>query len=298
MPNQIVLKVIFTRGIPGSGKDYWAKAFCEKNKDWVRINRDDIRHMRGQYWYPKDEDLITAMHKQCLKEALLYGKNVIISDTNLNPQHVNDLMSFVLSIADQANIEVEISFKDFLHVPLNTCIERDNKRANGVGETVIKNFYARYIEPKRTPIQQDPSLPHAIIVDLDGTLALFGDNPYDRDFSKDKLNTPVAKIVKSYLSSCSPADANLVIFSGRSERFYYETLDWLAKYDIHPDLFKMRTVKEESDRVKDSAVKLNMFNEHVRDKYYVDFVLDDRDQVVRLWRDLGLVCLQVADGNF
>ena len=24
----------------------------------------------------------------------------------------------------------------------------------------------------------------------------------------------------------------------------------------------------------------------------------DRDQVVRLWRDMGLTCLQVADGDF
>ena len=34
-------------------------------------------------------------------------------------------------------------------------------------------------------------------------------------------------------------------------------------------------------------------------EYDVAGVLDDRDQVVKMWRnELGLTCLQVAEGNF
>ena len=36
----------------------------------------------------------------------------------------------------------------------------------------------------------------------------------------------------------------------------------------------------------------------IKDKYQVDYVLDDRNQVVEMWRSLGLTCLQVADGDF
>ncbi len=33
-------------------------------------------------------------------------------------------------------------------------------------------------------------------------------------------------------------------------------------------------------------------------KLFIEYVLDDRTQVVDLWRSLGLTCLQVAYGDF
>ena len=42
----------------------------------------------------------------------------------------------------------------------------------------------------------------------------------------------------------------------------------------------------------------DMNKRFILDKYNVAFVLDDRDQVVRVWRDLGLTCLQVDYGDF
>jgi hypothetical protein len=46
------------------------------------------------------------------------------------------------------------------------------------------------------------------------------------------------------------------------------------------------------------VVKLELFDEHIRDQYDVQFVLDDRNQVVDMWRQLGLTCLQVGPGAF
>jgi hypothetical protein len=58
-------------------------------------------------------------------------------------------------------------------------------------------------------------------------------------------------------------------------------------------------MRAEKDNRKDSIIKRELFDKHIRDKYHVDFVLDDRDQVVRMWRrELGLTCLQVNYGNF
>jgi len=46
-------------------------------------------------------------------------------------------------------------------------------------------------------------------------------------------------------------------------------------------------------------LKKELYDAHVKDKYDVLFVLDDRDQVVNMWRnELGLACFQVANGNF
>jgi len=61
------------------------------------------------------------------------------------------------------------------------------------------------------------------------------------------------------------------------------------------DALYMRAHK---DGRRDSVVKVELFDAHVRDAYDVTCVLDDRDQVVEAWRALGLTVLQVAEGDF
>ncbi len=41
-----------------------------------------------------------------------------------------------------------------------------------------------------------------------------------------------------------------------------------------------------------------MFQDHVEDHWSVQFVMDDRQRVVDMWRSKGLKCLQVAPGDF
>jgi len=41
-----------------------------------------------------------------------------------------------------------------------------------------------------------------------------------------------------------------------------------------------------------------MWLNSVVDKDDIFMVFDDRDQVVKMWRDNGIVVFQVADGNF
>ena len=57
-------------------------------------------------------------------------------------------------------------------------------------------------------------------------------------------------------------------------------------------------MREADDYREDSIVKAEMYDKYVKDKYHINFVLDDRNQVVKMWREIGLFCLQVADGNF
>jgi len=52
------------------------------------------------------------------------------------------------------------------------------------------------------------------------------------------------------------------------------------------------------DNRKDAIVKREIFDREIRDRYRILFVLDDRNQVVDMWRELGLTCLQVAPGDF
>ena len=47
------------------------------------------------------------------------------------------------------------------------------------------------------------------------------------------------------------------------------------------------------------TIKKEIVDEHIKGKYFVKFVLDDRDQVVDMWRkEMGYACLQVNYGDF
>lgn len=52
------------------------------------------------------------------------------------------------------------------------------------------------------------------------------------------------------------------------------------------------------DQRDDRIVKEEIYRREIEGKYNVRFILDDRDKVVRRWRELGLPCFQVADGDF
>ena len=87
----------------------------------------------------------------------------------------------------------------------------------------------------------------------------------------------------------------IFLVSGRSEACRKETEKWLTENDISYDMLFMRP---EYDIRKDSIIKREIFETHIRPYYNVEFVLDDRNQVVDMWRSLGLKCLQVAEGDF
>ncbi|GGM15372.1 hypothetical protein GCM10012279_36880 [Micromonospora yangpuensis] len=71
---------------------------------------------------------------------------------------------------------------------------------------------------------------------------------------------------------------------------------WLAAQQVPYHELHMRT---EKDNRKDSIIKAELYRTHVQGQHEVAFVIDDRDQVVRMWRhELGLACLQVAEGDF
>lgn len=136
-------------------------------------------------------------------------------------------------------------------------------------------------------------LPLAIICDLDGTLALLnGRDPYDASTcADDALNEPVAHIVRTYAAT----GVTILIVSGRNVRHRKETEQWLAAHSIPYTSLSMRRPR---DFRKDAILKTEVYEAKIRTQYRVLFVLEDRDQTVAMWRELGLTCLQVAPGDF
>lgn len=280
-------KIIITKGLPGSGKTFFAKEFIKKNPSFKRINKDDLRAMLDDgKWSREKEKFIVQARDDLAKSALSAGFNVIIDDTNLAPKHLEHIT--------QLFTDVDIEVKDFTDVPIETCVERDEKRHPRVGEKVIRQMYLQFLKPIPTMVKHKDGLQHAIICDLDGTLAIFGKdrNPYDRDFTEDNLNGTVAEVLRTYKEQLGNA---ILLVSGRKDTYREQTEIWLEKYAIEYDKLIMR---KGDDSRKDYIVKKEIYDVEIKGKYNVDFVLDDRNQVVELWRDLGLTCFQVADGNF
>jgi predicted kinase len=251
----------------------------KKDGTIVRVNKDTIRLMLGAKWNPKHEKLVHEIRNASIRAALAAGKNVINDDTNLTEESVAGL----LSIARSCGAEFDIN-ETFLTVDVETCMARDAERQASVGKDVIAKFYHRTDAPAP---EYDETLEDAVLCDLDGTLCLFEGNPYDRDFTKDTVNAPVAWVLAH-----AAANDRVILLSGRDEKFRGQTEQWLEEQDIPYDELFMRG---EGDKRGDQYTKHDLFVKHVQGKYNVRFVMDDRPKVVRRWRhDFGLTCFQVA----
>lgn len=134
----------------------------------------------------------------------------------------------------------------------------------------------------------------AIICDIDGTLASLGDrSPFDfAKVDQDELKHATAETVRVF----ARAGYAIILFSGRNDSSRELTIAWLTANAVPFDELVMRRT---GDRRKDSTVKREMYERTVPGTYEVLLVLDDRNQVVDMWRkELGLPCFQVDYGNF
>ena len=132
-------KLIICRGIPASGKTFWAKQWVlEDPEHRVRFNNDDIRNMLGKYWVPSREPMVAAMKDSFVEEAILLRLDMVVDNMNLN----NKEIEYWKNWANLHNYDLE--FKNFFDTPLSVCIERDKTRDPQVSEKIIRNFYNNY----------------------------------------------------------------------------------------------------------------------------------------------------------
>lgn len=298
-------KIILLKGIPGSGKSTYAEeiingtAELEESIDpalFYRINKDSIRTMihNDVYEFDKDlEDLVLQVERDAGIDILARGSSLIVDDTNLAKKHEN----YWRDQAKNFKCSMEVHT---INVPLSTCIERDAARSRTVGASVIKKMYNQLNYLKTDPrigkeLLWEPDKPACIICDLDGTLSLMnGRNAFDQDVSKDLPNKSVIDLVLMQ----AHMGVKIIFLSGRAgtEVCKNTTEEWLKTHcNVIDYTLKFRAP---GDYRKDNIIKEELYERHVKGKYNVKFVLDDRDQVVDLWRSLGLPCFQVYYGDF
>lgn len=288
-------KLLILQGAPASGKSTFARQLAHEDKSYVIVNRDSIRNSRGDYWIPSQEDYITSIEEFSIKNALGRGYNVIVDATNLNPITINKWKV----IADEFNAEIE--FKMF-EISFEDAVARDKLRDNPVGEKVIKEFFRKYFPEKLTPffddrfiLKPDVAASQVVLCDIDGTIALRrGRNPYDQskvleDAFDPRMNFLLSSLLEKF---------QIIFLSGRQDtkQCREDTEKWLKD---NLGLSEVTLImRPEGDFRPDDVVKKELYQKYIKDRYNVVCVFDDRDKVVRMWRNLGLLCCQVYYGNF
>lgn len=95
----------------------------------------------------------------------------------------------------------------------------------------------------------------------------------------------------------SDGDYLVVYCTGRPEERRKMTEAWMSKHDIpfHSQFLMMR---KDDDHRPDYVVKEEMLDQIITNGHDILFVIDDRPEVVKMWRRRGLTCLAMDEGKF
>lgn len=142
--------------------------------------------------------------------------------------------------------------------------------------------------------------PKYIVVDLDGTLAniehrLHFVQQKKKQFEKfyaatyqDSMN----KWCYELIMAANNSGIRVFIVSARPNRLFLTTAQWLVQRGIPQGHIELVLLRGEKDFTPDHELKRNWLRGNPKIKQHILFVVDDRQRVVDMWREEGLVCLQ------
>lgn len=144
----------------------------------------------------------------------------------------------------------------------------------------------------------------AVIFDVDGTIAdiqhrriFLSQTPpdwieFNKNMGGDIPNKPVVSLYKTLWSS---GVYELILVTGRNEKFRKITEQWLVWNEIP---FSRLLMRRDKDNRSDHLIKEEILNRLETEGSNIAFVVDDRQQVVDMWRRRGITCLQCDVGDF
>lgn len=290
--------LLATVGIPACGKSTWTKRFMECWPDkYIQVERDLIRaeHFTesGNIWDYKftnaKEKRVTEMQISGIRGALVHGKSVIVSDTNLNVKARNGLEA----IGKEFGIEVE--FHPIVE-DLYVCMRRNSKRPNHVPEAVMINmqknmrdYVGKYVQTQK--MRENSRFPSCVIMDIDGTLADMKGVRGPFEWDKVHLDAPIKFVVDYAKWIYHDTAHDLILFSGRDGSCRQRTHQWLELQGVsHNGLF----MRAAGSTINDSIVKERLFMDHVEPRYEVNHIVDDRKQVCVHWESMGFRVMNVG----
>ena len=291
----------------GSGKSTLSKKYVEQG--YTYINQDS----QGRE------------HLTLFDIAVMDGQNIIVDRMGFTRQQ----RERYLRVAKENGYTTEIIV---LHESYNTCLERMLVRQNHEtikdaksARSALDMFFSKYERAedheadKVTRIWPQGDKPSAVICDLDGTLCnvdhrIHHVNPKVKPegfrknwpaFFAGIPNDHVNEWCKELLMGMKEFH-QIVYCSGRDENQRKMTVEWLKannlyefwdsnfeKYDIVPLFMRHR-----NDSRQDWIAKEIILDFEILTRYKPLFFIDDREQVVNMWRKRGYTCLQCAPGQF
>ena len=303
-------KIIIARGIPGSGKSTWARAWVgESPETRIRINNDDIRNMLGDYWVPSREDLVSFIKHKSAVAAMGHGYDIVVDNMNLNPKEINFWETIVNSHnKDTERVDLgftkykyEIEFKDFF-IPVEECIKRDAMRPNPIGEKTIREIWKKYRHFIQTTAVEkyvnnmrafDLSKPNCVVIDMDSTMCFnMSKRPWYGKGSTEMMLDDVPNVNMVKLLQIIHKYCPVIVCTGRDTSQKEVTKQWLAKYDIFPTRIYMR---QANDFRKGVEIKEELINQ-ILEEYNIITIFEDSEPIVQKLRDMGLTVLQPNKG--
>ncbi|MEC4833784.1 AAA family ATPase [Mycobacteroides chelonae] len=297
------------RGYVASGKSSRAREIADETGALV-VNRDLLRlQLLGTYWTGDQDDewRVTVAEEAQVLALMKAGVPVVVDATHLRPTYLRKWARWATRYGWDFAVED-------VKTPMDVCLERLRRRNvesdRFIEASVLFNQAKRYpidrwpVVEKRefnpTPVERDNALQKAVIVDIDGTLAEKCDrSPYDYTrVGEDRLYWDVAWLVDLLAQD----DYYVLVVSGRDDACRIDTLNWLDDAGIpYSHLFMRDTeldIDEFGGKLPDFEVKYRIFDEVIRGRWVVHYVIDDRRQVIDMWRGIGLRVLDVAGNEF
>lgn len=301
-------RIIITIGISGSGKSSWAHELWRRQPFiYTIVNKNKIRELLFGYtessidkYYGESsisgfEKEVTKIQNTLINEALAAGKTPIVDATHLDLKYISEFRIW--------NVSVETVWFD---INPKTALERLKDRTRKVDELIIKKQSAQY-KTLRDKFQKNPELfdmkpvllinsqenMRCVVVDIDGTLAhMVFRNPYDwHRVGEDTVDYATARLVRDLKTANA---TKIIICTGRDAVCLSETEKWLKDNHIPYDGIFIRPA---GDQRPDWVVKEEMWRK-ITKMYYIEYMIDDRQQVVRRARALDLKVMNVEYNNF
>lgn len=277
-------------GPPGSGKSTRAKTLKS-----TYINQDS----QGRE------------HLTRFSEALLRKEDIVVDRMGFDRAQRLRYIEPAKALGYDINITVFV-------VPRRVCMERVLARKDHetikdpiAANQAINLFFAKYEKPTEAEgkvlfeIYNAGERTPAIICDLDGTLCNIDHRlhfvrnidgqkknwpAFFRAIPHDSVNEWCADILRKF-----SGDHEIIFCSGRDETCRASSEKWLKDNNLWFGHLFMRSA---GDHRQDSIAKEIILDFDILPQFDPKFMLDDRQQVVDMWRKRGFVCLQCAKGDF